>query len=213
MDDITTKVQLALETLAAWVTSVAFYAQISFVLTAIALSYLASTGLKSHIKIFRAEPGPGPLQDIREAFYNARELLFPVLNIVLLGVAIQVSNDVVDQGWLPRAIQGWAVVFLLYRFITLYVTNSVVKMLVTWIGVPLAILYVVGWLDDVTVYLDGVAIHFGDIRLSALALARTLLFGFILFWLGRVSNVTGKRVIRNNPKMDIGTREVLAKLF
>lgn len=213
MGDISTKAQQALDLLLSWVTSVAFYAQVSFVLAAIAMAYLIAAGLKTRIKIFSAEPNPGPILDIRQAVYNARELLFPILNIVLLGVAIQVSTDVVDEAWLPRAVQGWAVIFLLYQFIALYVNSSVIKMLVTWVGVPLAILYVVGWLDAVTMYLDGVAIHVGETRLSALALARTLLFGFILFWLGRVSNDTGKRVIRNNPRMDVGTREVLAKLF
>lgn len=213
MDDIGVRAQQALDILVTWVTSVAFYAQASFAVAAIALSYLIAAGLKSRIKIFQSEPAPGPLRDVRLALYNAQELIFPTLNIVLLGVTIQVSNDVVGQGWLPRAVQGWAVIFLLYQFISLYVTNSVVKLLVTWVGVPVAILYVLGLLEAVTVYLDGVAIHFGDVRVSALALSRTFLLGFILFWAGRVSNQTGKRVIRNNERLDIGTREVLAKLF
>lgn len=201
------------EVLLGWVTSVAFYAQVSFALAAIALAYLVAAGLNARIKMFRTEPGPGPLQDVRQALFKLRELVFPVLNIVFLGVVIQVSNDVVGQGWLPRLVQGMAVIFLLYQFIGLFVKSTVIRFIVTYVGVPVAALYVVGWLDVVMVYLDGVAVHIGDIRLSALAFARTLLFGFILFWLGRVSNDTGKRVIRNQEKMDIGTREVLAKLF
>ena len=42
---------------------------------------------------------------------------------------------------------------------------------------------------------------------------RTLLFGFVLFWFGRLSNVTGKRVIRSQESLELGTREVIAKLF
>jgi len=213
VDDIGTRVQQALDILVTWVTSVAFYAQASFAIAAIALAYIISTGLTARIKIFREKPETGSYLELRQTLYSLRDLIFPILNIVLLGVAIQVSNDVVSQGWLPRAVQGWAVIYLLYQFISLYVTNTVIKMLVTWVGVPVAILYVVGWLDDVTLYLDGVALVVGDVRVSALALSRTLLFGFILFWLGRVSNQTGKRIIRNNPRLDIGTREVLAKLF
>ena len=190
-----------------------FYVQLLFALTAIALSYLMATAIKAHVRIFKREPEPGPLQDIRLALYQLREMVFPVLNIVFLGVAIQVSTDLMEQGWLPRIIQGWAVIFLLYQFIHLFVKSTVIRAIATWVGVPLAILYVVDWLDEVLLYLDGVAVSVGDIRLSALAIARTLLFGFILFWLGRISNDTGKRVIRNQQKMDIGTREVLAKLF
>ncbi len=40
-----------------------------------------------------------------------------------------------------------------------------------------------------------------------------VVFGSLLFWLGRVSNVTGQRVIRNQPALDTATREVVAKLF
>lgn len=213
MEDIQARALQVWEILLGWVTSVAFYAQVSFALAAIALAYLVAAGINSRVTFFRKEPAPGPLLDIRQSLHNIHELVFPVLNIVFLGVVIQISRDVVGEGWLPRIVQGMAVIFLLYQFIGLFVKSSVIRFIVTYVGVPIAALYVVGWLDDVMTYLDGVAVHIGDIRLSALALARTLLFGFILFWLGRVSNDTGKRVIRNQEKMDIGTREVLAKLF
>jgi len=213
LEDIKAQALDVLDVLLGWVTSVAFYAQISFVLAAIALAYLVAAGLNNRIKIFRKEPAPGPLLDVRQALHKLHELVFPVLNIVFLGVAIQISNDVVGQGWVPRLVQGMAVIFLLYQFIGLFVKSSVVRFIVTYVGVPIAMLHVVGWLEPVMTYLDGVAINIGDIHLSALAFARTILFGFILFWLGRVSNDTGKRVIRNQEQMDIGTREVLAKLF
>lgn len=213
MEDIQAQAQQVLDTLIGWVTSVSFYAQVSFALAAIALAYLVAAGINARIKFFHREPAPGPLLDIRQALHNLNELVFPLLNIVFLGVVIQISKDVVGQGWVPRLVQGMAVIFLLYQFIGLFVKSTVIRFIVTYVGVPIAMLYVVGWLDAVMTYLDGVAIHMGDIRLSALAFARTLLFGFILFWLGRVSNDTGKRVIRNQEQMDIGTREVLAKLF
>ena len=37
--------------------------------------------------------------------------------------------------------------------------------------------------------------------------------GILLFWLGRHSNNAGKNAIRRAPSLDIGTRELLAKLF
>ncbi|MEQ9112497.1 MAG: mechanosensitive ion channel [Rhodospirillaceae bacterium] len=213
MEDLNVRLQQTWDIVVGWIFSVTFYAQVSFALAAIALAYLVATGIRARVRMFRDTPEQGPIYDIRLALYKAGELVFPVFNIVFLGVAIQISEDVVQQGWVPRLAQGWAVIFLLYQIISTFVTSSTIKLIVTWIGVPLAVLYVVGWLDDVTLYLDGVAFHAGDIRISALALGRTLLFGFILFWLGRISNDTGKRVIRNNEKMDVGTREVLAKLF
>ncbi|MGO3799791.1 MAG: mechanosensitive ion channel family protein [Vibrio casei] len=40
-----------------------------------------------------------------------------------------------------------------------------------------------------------------------------LLFGSILFWLGRLSNITGKELIRRQEHLDFRTKEVAAKLF
>jgi hypothetical protein len=114
-----------------WLTSMQFYVQLLFALTAIALSYLMATAIKAHVRIFKREPEPGPLQDIRLALYQLREMVFPVLNIVFLGVAIQVSTDLMEQGWLPRIIQGWAVIFLLYQFIHLFVKSTVIRAIAT----------------------------------------------------------------------------------
>ena len=61
--------------------------------------------------------------------------------------------------------------------------------------------------------MDSIAFTVGNIKLSVYTILRTLVFGFLLFWLGRLSNVTGKRMIRTQQAMDPGTREVAAKLF
>ena len=70
-----------------------------------------------------------------------------------------------------------------------------------------------GWLGDVITYLDALSLEVGNIRVSVYAALRTIIFGVLLFWLGRVSNATGQKVIRGQPALDAGTREVIAKLF
>lgn len=44
-------------------------------------------------------------------------------------------------------------------------------------------------------------------------MVRVVLLGSVLFWLGRISNVTGKELIRRQDKLDFRTKEVAAKLF
>jgi small-conductance mechanosensitive channel len=79
--------------------------------------------------------------------------------------------------------------------------------------VPIALLYTVGWLGAAIGHLDSVAFEIGNIRITLYTVMRTFVFGVVLFWLGRVSNATGQRVIRSQPALDAGTREVVAKLF
>lgn len=57
------------------------------------------------------------------------------------------------------------------------------------------------------------SIDLGNIHISAYGLARTLIFGSLLFWLGRVSNATGQTIIRKQKSLDFRTREIVAKVF
>jgi small-conductance mechanosensitive channel len=115
--------------------------------------------------------------------------------------------------WLVKAAQGVALIFVVYSLIKHLLQNQKIITLVKWIGLPAAILYSLGWLSDVTEHLDSIAFTVGNIKLSVYTILRTPVFGFLLFWLGRRSNVTGKRMIRAQQAMDPGTREVAAKLL
>ncbi len=131
----------------------------------------------------------------------------------MLGIATQISADVTGQAWLVRAAQGMAFIFMVYSLANHFVQNTTILFILKWIGVPVALLYTFGWLDDVTGHLESISIEIGNIRVSLYAILRTFIFGIVLFWLGRVSNATGQRVIRNRNALDAGTREVVAKLF
>jgi small-conductance mechanosensitive channel len=72
---------------------------------------------------------------------------------------------------------------------------------------------VFGWLDNVVVYLESYFVEIGNIRISAYGVARVVIFGGILFWLGRLSNHAGQRIIRQQSNLDVGTRELFAKLY
>ena len=117
------------------------------------------------------------------------------------------------QSWLVRIAQSVVVVVFLYRIISGFVGNSLVSGLFTWIVIPLATLRVFGWLDEVSAWLDAVSLDVGTIRISLLSLGRTFVAGGVLFWLGSILNTFGKEAIRNRHALDVGTREMIIKLF
>ena len=78
---------------------------------------------------------------------------------------------------------------------------------------PIAVLYVFGWLDVIITQLDAIRLELGNITLSLYAIVRVVIFGSVLFWLGRKSNDTGQQFIRGQEQLEVGTREVFAKLF
>jgi len=196
-----------------WAVSPKFYAQGTAIVIAVVIAMLLSLLLLKRVVLFRDDPQDGALLTIRRGVFSLRKLLFPALCVIFLAIATKISLALVEQSWLVKIAQGLSVILLLYSVITRFIKNAFINGLFCWIGIPVAILHVFGWLDDTTLFLDSVALELGNIRLSAYALARALVFGSILFWLGRISNTAGQNVIRNNESLDIRTKELFAKLF
>lgn len=193
--------------------SPSFYGQLGMVVLAVMAASIVGYFLKKMMPLLLQTPNHGVFQKARQVVYALRDLLFPLMLILMLGAAVQFSDSFVEHSWLIRIAQGLAVVVLFYTIITRYVSNPLVKGLCKWLLIPLATLQVFGWLDDVTTYLDSIALEAGNIRISLYGIARVIIFGGILFWLGRLSNSAGQKVIRNQQSIDVGTREVFAKLF
>lgn len=213
IDNIKSFLDQVIKSTVEWSTSPDFYAQFGLVLMTLVIAYTLSHLLKNNFPILRDEPRTGYLLAFRKIIYHTGDLLFPLLNIVLLGFAIDISMKLVDHAWLVKIAQSLAVVFMLYSVISRVISNNLVCRIVKLIAIPVALLYIFGWLEMVTAYLDTIAFEVGNIRVSAHGLARVVIFGFILFWLGRISNNLGQQLIRSQEDLDLGTREVFAKLF
>ena len=193
--------------------SPAFYVQVATVALGMVIAWALSAFLVARVSFLREPPRPGAFLDLRAALHDTRILLFPLMAALVFGVAAPLIAEAFGEAWLVRAAQGAALIYLLYRVAEHFIKNTAIVFILKWVGIPIALLYIVGWLDDVTSHLDGISVDIGNIRVSLYAVARTVLFGVILFWLGRASNATGQRVIRTQAVFDAGTREVVAKLF
>lgn len=205
--------ETAWRTISAELSSTEFYVQVGIVALAVVVGWMLGAYILYRVRLFREEPKPGALEDLRWTLHRAGALVQPVSAAVVLGIATLISESSTGEVWLVKAAQGIALIFVVYSLIKHLLQNQKIIALVKWIGLPVAILYGLGWLSDVTEHLDSIAFTVGNIKLSVYTILRTLVFGFLLFWLGRLSNVTGKRMIRTQQAMDPGTREVAAKLF
>ncbi len=189
------------------------YSQGTIVVVALIVGWVFATYIISRIRIFREEPSAGTLLDLRRKVHAMHVLLLPIACAFALGFATPITNSLLGEAWLVRGAQGIAFVILAFSIANHFLSSVAMIRILKWIGVPIAILFMLGLLDDVIAHLDGIAIEVGNIRVTLYAIMRTLIFGVVLLWLARVSNITGQRVIRNQANIDAGTREVIAKLF
>jgi len=197
----------------AWAQSPQFYAQLGLIFAAITFAFLAAKFVGKYFKAPSDPPQPGSMSKWRGFLYRLKGVLFALFAFIFLGVASALSDATVDQSWLIKIAQGLSVVAVIYSVSRQFVNSDTVKKFVKWVIIPIAVLHVFGWLDPLTTYLDSIKLQLGNISLSLHTVARVLIFGSILFWLGRISNDTGKQYIRKQVNIEVGTREVFAKLF
>lgn len=201
------------DTAISWAMSPQFYTQGTLIVISIVIAALLSLSLQKQVTVLHNQPEDGALFSLRKIIFSIRKLLFPAFCVTFLAIATYLSQSLVQQDWLVKIAQGLSVILLLYSAITRFISNKFINGIFRWIGIPVAILHVFGWLDDTTVFLDGIAFEVGNVRLSAYAIAKTIIFGSILFWLGRLSNTFGQNAIRNHQTLDIRSKELFSKLF
>ena len=213
-------VQTTVERINQWVqalpeqiSSPPFYTQAGIILLAVVLALGLAVVLRKRSPLFRQPPLPGALYSLRKSIYGLGDLLFPVINIIALSAGVELSTLVLQQGWLVRIAESVAVIFLIYVVLFRFVSSPMLRQLIKWVAIPIALLQVFGWLDEVVAYLDSLTLVLGNIKVSAYGLVRVVIFGVLLFWLGRITNNTGQRIIRNRQELDSGTREIFAKLL
>ena len=202
--------QEILQKILEWSSSPEFYAQAGIAACVFVMAFPMASFLRRRCK--KPEPGARFLY-LKRFMYELQVLALPMSLFMLAVVGVEVSRTVLGQIWLVNIVEGLAVVWLLFKATRRFVKDPFITILIKWVIIPLATLKVFGWLDDLAVVLDSISIQLGNISLSALNVGRGVVVGILLFWLGRHSNNAGKNAIRRAPSLDIGTRELLAKLF
>lgn len=150
---------------------------------------------------------------IRRLFTALGRLLFPLIAILFLRISTEISELAINQGWLIHTAMVVAMMLLVNTIIVNFVKRSVAANMLRWIVQPILFLHLLGVLPHFIALLESISINVGNINVSAYGIVRVVLFGSLLFWLGRASNVTGQELIRRQQKLDFRTREVAAKLL
>lgn len=196
-----------------WLSSPKFYSQLGLIVLALLLAFALAKFLKSRSPLLRQPPAEGPALNLRQGIYRLRELILPLMLVLSLSIAVDVGQALITQSWLIKISLSLAVIFMLFSIINRFVEKQLFRKLALWLILPIAVLHVFDWLDVVVAYLETISLQIGNFKISAYGVARVLIFGTVLFWLGRLSSNAGQQIIRNQQDLDVGTREVFAKLF
>lgn len=138
-------------------------------------------------------------------------LLMPVFAYVLTAAGEQITRSTFGSGDVI-AFGNRVFIFLAARiFVKQILTDSFLKLLGKYVLIPVAALYALGILDDVSLRLEETVIALGNIQFSVMSLIRGVVAGSLLFWLGSWSNRQSADYIKKQPELRPATRELALK--
>ena len=138
-------------------------------------------------------------------------LLLPLLAYAFTGIGEQITRSIFGSGAVIAFGKRLFILLAARIFVEKIATDSFIRLLGKFILIPVAIIYALGFLDPVIVYLSEFIVGVGNIKFSLLAVIRGLIFGSVLFWFGSWSNNQSATYIKTQDDMRPATRELAAK--
>lgn len=138
-------------------------------------------------------------------------LILPLLAYLFTGIGEGVVRSLFDSGEVI-AFGKRVFLFLAARILVKEIIDEpFLNALGRFVLLPIAALYALGLLDDVSLWLTETTVGLGNIRFSLMALARGMIAGSLLFWFGRWSNDQSAAFLKKQEQMRPATRELAIK--
>ncbi|MDT8371734.1 MAG: mechanosensitive ion channel [Gammaproteobacteria bacterium] len=188
------------------------YIQIVIISAIYAAAYIVANHIRRYFSVINEKLAVDdhPIQKLLSKLGN---LIFSLTAILLLRIAAELSQTTLSHDWIVQTALIVAVLLLFNSVVDDLVENKIVARIIKWIGTPILFLHMIGALTSLIQILQSISISVGNIDLSLYGILRVAIFGTLLFWLGRISNSTGKDIIRRQQQLDFRTREVASKLL
>ena len=212
-EDIQPVTQGAIDTVTQAFTEPQTYTQFFIILAIYAVAFILANRIRKLAPFFDVDPETVQGQPLRQFVSKVSNLIFPLLAILMLRVIVEIHETLLHEGWLMRTALAVAILLLFNSVIGDFVSNRVAAVVLRFVGIPLILLHLIGVLEDLIAILESISVSIGNIEISAYGIARVAIFGSLLFWIGRVSNKTGRELINRQENLDFRTREVAAKLL
>ncbi len=196
-----------------WITSPAAWSQFALLAVAYVLARVLAGRMQPAIRRV-AEPKAdtaGLVVQMRRTALLFLPLLLPLLAYALTAAGESVTRATFGSGEVI-AFGKRVFLFLAAQMLVREVLpEGFLKLLGRFVLIPVAALYALGALDEITARLDATVIALGNIRFSVLALIRGAIAGALLFWLGAWSNRQSAGYIKAQDELRPATRELAIK--
>ncbi|MFZ9200036.1 MAG: mechanosensitive ion channel family protein [Paracoccaceae bacterium] len=204
--------QQAAEIALGWLSSPAAWSQFGLLAMAYLVARIATARATPFVtRLLDPAAKVGLIASARRFALRFVPLMLPLVAYGLTAMGEEVTRATFGSG---EVIAFGKRVFILLAaliFVREVLTDSFLRLLGKYVLIPVAALYVLGVLDDITQRLDETVIALGNIQFSVLALIRGGIAGAVLFWLGSWSNRQSASYIKAQDELRPATRELAVK--
>ena len=196
-----------------WLASPAAWSQFALLVAAFLLAMLLTRRLRpvlDRLLSSRAATG-GMLAQLGAFLTGLTPLLLPLIAYAFTALGEELTRSLFGSG---AVIAFGKRVFLLIAARILVrdvLKDPFLRLLGRFVLLPIAALYALGLLDDLTLRLTETQVALGNIQFSVLSLIRGLIAGSLLFWLGNWSNRQSADYITKQEELRPATRQLAVK--
>lgn len=195
-----------------WLLSPAAWSQFGLLIVALIVARIATSRVTPIVTRY-LDPGDkaGHLANIRRFALRFLPLFLPLIAYGLTAMGEEITRAAFGSGEVI-AFGKRVFIFLAARiFVREVLTDSFLRLLGKYVLIPVAALYALGILDDISTRLEETVIALGSIKFSVMALIRGVIAGAVLFWLGSWSNRQSASYIKSQEELRPATRELATK--
>ena len=213
MERLTGWLTQAFDVAVGWLSSPAAWSQFGLLALAYAAAVLLTRRFLPMAQTLLTPPEgkTGAITTARRFALLFLPLLLPLIAYALTAIGEQATRAAFGAG---EVIAFGKRVFILIAAQILVrdvLTDGFLRLLGRYVLLPVAALYAVGLLDDITTRLDATIIALGNIQFSVMALIRGVIAGSLLFWMGGWSNRQSAGYIKAQEAIRPATRQLAVK--
>ncbi|QIE45405.1 mechanosensitive ion channel [Pseudohalocynthiibacter aestuariivivens] len=196
-----------------WLLSPAAWSQFALLIAAYLAAMLVSRKLKPLIRrlLTPADAQQNILARARRFILIFVPLVLPLLAYAFTGIGESITRSLFGSG----AVIAFGKRVFLFLAIRILVRDILrdpfLRLLGKFILIPVAALYAVGLLDDLTAQLRATVVPLGNMSFDLMWLIQGVIVGGVVFWFGRWSNDQSSEFIQGQEEMRPATRQLAAK--
>lgn len=138
-------------------------------------------------------------------------LLLPLLAYAFTAIGETVVRSLFDSGAVIAFGKRVFLFLAAHSLVKHILKDPFLKLLGKYILLPVAALYVLGFLDEMAETLETTIVPLGNMSFNLLWLIQGIALGSVIFWLGRWSNDQSLSYIQSQEEMPPATRQLAAK--